>query len=396
MARKSSARRSDGRFEVKVYIGTGDDGKKKYRAFYGKTQKEAREAADEFRARIRKGMDTACDSDTFAVWRDRWFSSKRRGLGASQIGNYQSYMNHLDPISDLKIRDVRPYHVQQIIDDLADRNPKTHKPTAKKTLLDVRNTARQIFQCAVDNRVLDWNPADPVTIPDNAPQEKRRALTEAEKELIFTTPHKMQTAAMIQMLAGLRRSEIIALCWSDIDLRAGTISVNKAADLKNKGRPIKLPKTDAGYRTVFIPAALVDYLSGLKRDNILVFPTVRGKMYTASSWKAGWRSYMIELDMASGKHPQKRSKFDPHNSGIVIDQITSHMLRHTACTMMFEAGMDLPTVQAQIGHADSRMTLEVYTHISKQHRDSQTDRYDDYLSRYSSNVRQTEPQTVDL
>lgn len=193
----------------------------------------------------------------------------------------------------------------------------------------------------------------------------------------------MQTAAMIQMYAGLRRSEVIALCWSDIDLDAGTIRVSKAADLKNKKKPIKEPKTDAGVRIVYLPRVLSDYLEKLPRDNILVFPTVHGRMYTASSWKAGWDGYMIALDMASGKHPQKRSKFDPHHSGIVIDKITSHMLRHTACTMMFEAGMDLPTVQAQIGHADARMTLEVYTHISQQHRDSQTDRLDAYLSNAS-------------
>lgn len=178
MPKKANTRRPDGRFVSSVYIGIGDDGKRKYRQFYGRTQKEATIQADAFRAKLRKGMDATRDRDTFAVWRDRWFSSKRRGLGASQIANYESYFKHFAPIDAMQIKDVRPYHVQQIIDELADRNPTTHKPTAKKTLLDVRNTARQIFQCAVNNRVLDWNPADSVTVPSSAPKTKRRALTD--------------------------------------------------------------------------------------------------------------------------------------------------------------------------------------------------------------------------
>ena len=380
MPKKSNARRADGRFACSVYVGRGEDGKRKYRQFYGRTQKEAMLSADEFRAKLRKGMDVTRDRDTFAVWRDRWFAVKLLDIGASQASTYRSYFQHLAPIDDMPLRDVQPHHVQTIIADLAAWNPHTGKPTAKKTLTDIRNTARQIFAYAVENRVLEFNPIDSVRIPKTAPQAARRSLTAQEIELIRTTPHKLQTASMIMLYAGLRRSETIALLWSDVDLVNGTISVTKAANLKDPQNPIKTTKTAAGNRIVYIPDVLIEYLATVKRDNMLVCPTSHGRMYTDSAWKSAWRGYLLTLDLASGKHPQKRSRYDPRQKGIIIDNITPHMLRHTACTMQIEAGLDPSTVQHQLGHSDIRTTLEVYTHVSDQHRQNQIEKLNSYIN----------------
>ena len=379
MPKKTNAKRSDGRYSVQVYLGKDESGRRRYKTVYGHTQREADAAADVYRAKIRKGIDTARESDTFAQWRDRWFAVKLLDIGASQASAYRSYFQHLAPIDGMPLRDVQPHHVQTIIADLAAMNPTTGKPAAKKTLTDIRNTARQIFAYAVENRVIEYNPIDSVRIPKNAPQDVRRSLTASEIELIRTTPHKLQTAAMIMLYAGLRRSETIALLWSDIDLASGTISVTKAADLKNSENPIKTTKTAAGNRIVYIPDILIDYLATVKRDNMLVCPTSHGRMYTASAWKAAWRGYLLALDIASGKHPQKRSKYDPIHKGIIIDNITPHMLRHTACTMQIEAGLDPSTVQHQLGHSDVRTTLSVYTHVSDQHRQNQIEKLNSYI-----------------
>lgn len=384
MAKKT--KRADGRYAVQVYLGKSPDGKRMTRSVYGRTQREANEAADRLRASMRKGMDITRDGDTFGQWSARWYEIKRNDVGASQATAYRSYMRHLSALDDMPIRDVRPYHVQEIISRLAERNPATGRPTAKKTLTDVKNTASQVFRFAVENRVIEYNPVDAVRVPKNAPKDERRALTEPECERIRTTPHRMQTAAMVMLYAGLRRGEVIPLLWSDIDLAAGTITVTKAVDLKDKDDALKSTKTAAGTRTVYIPRILIDYLAEQPRTNMLVCPTARGAMYTASSWKAAWRSYMITLDIASGAHPQKRSRYDPIHTGIVIANITPHMLRHTACTMMIEAGMDPASVQRQMGHSDVRTTLSVYTHVTDLHRQNEIKKVDNYL-KYSGQIQ---------
>ena len=384
MSKRTNTRRADGLISVQIYLGKDSAGKRKYKTVYGRTQRDANAAAEEFKARLRKGMDTDHDRDTFLKWRQRWFAIKQQDIGASQITSYKSMFKHLKPLDDMPIRDIRPYHVQDIITELAAGNPKTGRPTAKKTLTDIKNTAAQVFRFAVENRALEFNPADAVRVPKNAPKETRRALNDREKEWIRTTPHRMQTAAMIMLYAGLRRGEVIPLLWSDIDLAAGTISVTKAVDLKDGEDGLKSTKTEAGTRTVYMPKLLTTYLSQQKRDTLLVCPTAHGTMYTASSWKATWRSYLIALDIASGVHPQKKSKYDKKNKGIVIDNITPHMLRHTACTMMIESGMDPSTVQRQMGHADVRTTLSIYTHVTDQHRQKEIAKMDEYLTGASS------------
>ena len=90
MPKKTNTKRADGRFSVQVYLGKDETGRRRYKTVYGHTQKEADAAADVYRAKIRKGIDTARESDTFAQWRDRWFAVKLLDIGASQASTYRS------------------------------------------------------------------------------------------------------------------------------------------------------------------------------------------------------------------------------------------------------------------------------------------------------------------
>lgn len=104
------------------------------------------------------------------------------------------------------------------------------KDYPKKTLGQIRSTAKQIFQMAVDARVIDYNPAQATHIPYNAPEHHRDALTEEQQQWVIDTPHRAQRAAMLMMYAGLRRGEATALTWADIDLTNNTITINKSVE----------------------------------------------------------------------------------------------------------------------------------------------------------------------
>ncbi len=94
--------------------------------------------------------------------------------------------------------------VQDVINALAQSNLHTGKPTAKKTLIDVKSAAKQIFQLAAEQRVIEYNPSIAVRIPRKALQGERRAFTREEQQWIVDTPHRTQRGAMIMMYAGLR------------------------------------------------------------------------------------------------------------------------------------------------------------------------------------------------
>ena len=177
MSKKKNAVRADGRIAVQVYIGRGDVGKRKYKTVYGATQKEADEKALQIKLKMRKGIDITAEADTFTDWRDRWLSTKKSSVSAGQYTSYKCCSDHLvSGIGDKPICKVRTSDIQAVICALEIVNPKTGKPTAKKTLRQIRMAAIQIFQLAIDNRVLDYNPSIAVKISEKAPQETRRAL----------------------------------------------------------------------------------------------------------------------------------------------------------------------------------------------------------------------------
>lgn len=141
--------------------------------------------------------------------------------------------------------------------------------------------------------------------------KKYRALDEHGKESVDVVldveynrcQNAAQPAAIIMMLSGLRRGELSALTWKDIDLKEKTISVSKTVEYPPKGKAFlrRYTKTEAGIRVVYIPQRLVNYLKDLPRKNILVYPSAGGQMMTANAWRAVWGSYMRELNRKYGE-----------------------------------------------------------------------------------------------
>ena len=104
------------------------------------------------------------------------------------------------------------------------------------------------------------------------------------------------------MLSGLRRGELAALTWNDVDLQARTISVSKVIEYDSNGSPSlrHVTKSAAGMHTVDIPQRLADYMAQMPRDSLLVIHSAHGKVMTESAWAKLWRSYMKELNRKYG------------------------------------------------------------------------------------------------
>lgn len=399
MPKKQNSKRADGRIPVQVYLGI-IDGKRRYKTVYGLTQKEADEKALQVKLALKKGIDVTAERDTFGDWSKRFTAAKKAdGLSASQMKSYKNYCNILSVLDAAPISKIRTGDIQDIVNDLAECNPHTGRPTAKKTLIALKGTAEQIFGFAIEARVMEYNPATAVRIPKNAPQEFRRALTDQEQQWIIDTPHRAQRPAMIMMYSGVRRGELTVLNWNDIDLKNKTIRVNKAAEMIG-GKPyVKAPKTQSGNRTIDIPQRLVDFLTPLRKadfekypnvlpSSLLVCRTSSGGMLTNQAWRTLWRSYLTDLNVKYGfggkvkKLAANKKIGDKKKQGklpLLIPNITPHWLRHTFATLLYLAGVDVLTARDQLGHADIKTTLSIYTHLDKIYQRKSMSRLDEFL-----------------
>lgn len=375
MPKKSNQKRSDGRIAVQVYLGRVD-GIRKYKTVYGKTQKEADKKATELKNQINKGFDLF-QANTFGAWMESWLNSKKARLPEAQFKDTQARCKYFDELKDIKLSAMRPLHFQEIIDNIAQKNPHTGKPSSQRLLAELKSIAVQIINLAVENRVTDYNPAQYIKIHCVAVPNERRALSKEEQWRVANTTHRAQTAAMIMMYAGLRRGELTVLTWSDVDLNKKSISVTKSYDFKN-GRT-KTPKTKSGNRVVFMPDVLCDYLETVPKNNILVFPSANGKMMTSTAWKRLWESYMLEMDIQYGTPIKNRSKYAPVKRTFTIQPFTPHCLRHTYCTLLYESGVDVLVAKEQMGHADVQTTLSIYTHLSNEHQRKDIEKFNQML-----------------
>lgn len=380
MAKKSNKKRADGRIAVQVYLGTVD-GKRKYKTVYGKTQKEANEKAEELKISIRKGLDVSSSNDSFKTWAEYWLSSKKNEVSADR---YNSLVSRsaiwINALGMAQITQIKPFDLQTILFSIAVKNPYTGKSMARKTIRGYVQVVNAIFDFAIDNRIIDYNPAGKLKIPQTAPPaETRRALTEEERRRVMEFEHRAKPSAMLMMLSGLRRGEATALKWDNIDFVENKITVNESYNFKQK--EFKKPKNGKS-RVVSVPQILIDYLKTLPKISPFVLTNSKGGMMTEDSWKRLYNTYMLDMNIHYGFNDTV-SKHSMHKVPMVIKTFTPHELRHTFCTIMFEAGIDALTAKEQLGHSDIKTTLSIYTHLSAQHKEKQVNKLDAFLSNAS-------------
>lgn len=318
--------------------------------------------------------DTPALRNTFRQWGEQFIQKKNGKVSYSQIKNLKCYLNHLySYIGDLPINTVTTDDIDFILDQLTVKNPNTKKPTSHQYLINVRNAAKDVFELAIDREVAIKNPARKCEISKYAPKNERRALTEVEQRFIVHTPHRARIGALIMMLAGLRKGELIPLTWDDIDLDNFAIKINKSVEVRGTNTFIIKRGTKNGKwgRIVSIPLDLALEIQEAKKNAKSPFLCCKcdGTMHSPTSWRQMWNSYISEL-----------IKYNPEASKTGISEITAHYLRHTYATLLYISGVDVLTASKLMGHSNIKTTLSIYTHLEEMMVTKSVDKLDNYVT----------------
>jgi integrase len=102
-------------------------------------------------------------------------------------------------------------------------------------------------------------------------------------------------------------------------------------------------------------------------------------MFSSQAWRTMWESYLKDLNVKYGAFTKKMRKCRPGGVPMMIPNITPHWLRHTFATLLYLAGVDVLTARDQLGHADIKTTLGIYTHLDKIYKRKSMNKLDDYL-----------------
>lgn len=330
---------------------------------------EAKRAAVAHQRRLLDGR-VGTETETVAEYlQQSWLPSKKGRVEGSTYDQYTwAVEGHIVPmLGAVRLRDLTAEVLDSWLAELVSVAPDTKKPRlgATSTRL-VRKVLSMALEEAVQRGRLARNPVA-LTQP---PRAARRAgqlgwtLEQARQFLASVGEHRLGAAFHLALVTGLRRGELLAVRWSDVDLELCHLAVVQQLTVE-RGRPrVKQLKTEASQRLVTFGPAVAAVLTEHRRrqdveralvgdawqDNDLVFATALG----------GW--------------------IDPNNFSRVMDnlvrragvpRITPKGLRHTAQSVGRVVVGDDKVMQERLGHADIEVTLNTYTHtVSEQHREA--------------------------
>lgn len=372
-------KRDDGRYQKNITVGRNADGSYIRKTVYANTQKELEKKIHDLTTQLNSGIRIQENTITFAQMADLWLNVYHPQASVTwKYQNEQLLRNYLVPsIGGMLITELHQLHLQMIITNMAKKGLST------SSMNKVKNIAHAVMQKAVGSDLIMRNPFVDIEVPSIRPTQ-RLPLTPEQVEIVTRNweGHRWGIGAMIMLYAGLRRGELFALEWSDIDFKKRVIHVDKALCIFKGTSFLKGPKSEAGIRDVPIPDILYNALCKVRGIGGLVCPSVHGEIISYSSYKRGWDSYMNYLNECAGGSNAKGGQ--PHKQ--VFESFTAHQLRHTYATILFDAGVDVKSAQRFLGHADIEVTLEIYTHLSSYKVEKAVDSLNEHLNRKLGNA----------
>lgn len=357
MPKATYKKRADGRFRVRY----------KGKEFYGATQAEANAKRDAYRRELESGLREQTLGINFGSYAIQWIETYKDSCSNRTYNAYVGIVNRaIDAIGDRRMKDITKMDIQKMLNSL--------KGYSTSTVKKYRMTLNSIFTAAVQDRVILTNPCYGVKLPDST-SGTHRAITDEERDLIHQSVghHDMALAAMVMLYAGLRRGEVLALDYTDIDLDAGFINVSKGIVFNGNQPILTTPKTDAGIRSVPIIEPLKTAFEGMGGR---VLSNERGSIMSETAFKRKWDSYISFLEsLMNGCQKRWYGRTREHKAIVAAGgtlppwrecTIRPHDLRHSYVTMLYDAGTDIKTAMKWVGHADEQMIMRIYAHLTEQ------------------------------
>ena len=356
----SIRKRSDGRWEGRCTTGHDPEtGKPIYKNVLGKTQAEVK-------AKLKAAMETKekidytrTDKFTVGEWATVWFENYAKpSIRESTALYYQSYIdNHIIPhIGKIKLNRLTTLDLQRFYNKVKTGGRVQRYEGMKdlslsnKTVRGLHTMLHGCLQQAVREKHISSNPADGCKIPPNDKEEMK--VLPAEKVGAYLKAAEdwgVLPMFYLELTSGLRRGELLALLWTDIDVENLTVTVSKSVNRGKGELRVTQPKTSNAVRTLAIPQKTVDLLveeHAKHPDNPYLFPSpVTGGMYGP--------------DCVGRIHKKLLKKAG-------LEDLRFHDLRHSFATFALQNGVDIKTLSGMLGHYSAGFTLDTYTHATSQ------------------------------
>ncbi len=319
------------------------------------TRKEAEKEKRRLMTAVDKGVHVDPSALTVAAYMDQWLADVApASVSPKSLEQYRSLSRiQIKPhLGTLQLQKLRPADIAAWHQALGKTG------ISVRSIQHAHGVLRTALAHAAAVEILERNVATFIRPPKTVRTEveilNAEQIADALRKL---EGHPIYPIAAVAIGTGARRGEIAALRWSDIDLDAATVRIERSLEQVKGSVRVKSPKTAAGRRTVSLPAFAVDALRDHRRQTLElrlrlgigalpgdapVFGNIEGNTITPFYITTSWRRAV-------------RSRGLP--------KITFHSLRHSHASALIAAGVDVVTVSKRLGHASPALTLSTYSHL---------------------------------
>lgn len=333
---------------------TTEQGKRK--KIYCKTKQEAIRKRNEALRELEQGILATGPQRKLGEYLEDWLENTHKGkLRLSAYVKYKKLIKYVtaDRLGDVWLQKLTPEQVQRFYTRLS-----TEKKLSSKMVNSVHGVLHLALKNAVRWNYVSRNVCDFVTLPRIVTREAVVLTVEQAHTLLEgVREHRLEVFLMLVVVTAMRRGEVLALRWSNIDFERQVLHVLHTVDyIPNYGYVETEPKTKAGKRKIHLPLFMVEILQEHKakqeeekrrqvdawEDLDLVFPDLKGGYFNPNYLLRVFSRILRDLGLA---------------------HMRIHDLRHSAATILLAKGVNIKVISELLGHSDIAITLRVYGHL---------------------------------
>lgn len=368
------------RYMFKIYLGvdplTGKEQRTTRRGF--KTIKEAELALARIKLEISKGTFRRSQAETFQEIYDLWIVQYEKTVEESTFTKTAGlFRNHILP-------EIGQYKIEKMTIDICQEHVDTWSKKLKKYRI-LKAYAAKVMNFAIKRGYIQTNPFSLVDMPVikntsfDSFEEFNENFYNREQLIEFLgcleKENNFKAYALFRLLAfsGMRKGEALALRWTDLNFKENEIRINKAIS-RGKENQLYLKGTKTGnVRTIKMDNTTMQILKQWKKKQqedylIIGFNTLNKEQLVFNNINNDYlqptktRKWLVQV--------QEKYNLKP---------ITTHGLRHTHCSLLFEAGASIKEVQDRLGHSDIKTTMDIYTHVTQKAKAEAIQKFEKYL-----------------
>ena len=353
--------RKDGRWEGRAVIGYDDNNLPRTKNVLARSKRECIRKLEELKRSLAPAVPQPVTRDiSTGKWLEHWLRDYASPtLRPSTRQRYRELIaQYIMPgIGHIPLKALTRGDLQQLYLDLKEHGRKKdidrYGPgLAAHTIRNCHSLCRTALEQAVEEGLIPQNPALRCQLPPSRPQEMQ-VLTaeEIQRLLIQAKAEGYYEFFLLEMATGLRRGEILALQWDDLNFQTGALRVVRQVKRVDGQLLLSQPKTKASGRTLVLPPPVVAVLKEYRQtiNSRWMFPSPVKEDSPLDPDAVRKRLSMI-LEHAGCKH------------------VRFHDLRHTFASNALGHGMDIKTLSTILGHVSTSTTLNTYTHVTDEMR----------------------------